>query len=217
MLPERFSTPRGQRQRGTTLVEVLVTSALLLAIMLMLYTFAASSERVYATESDITSAKASGRAVIDVMSAELRAAGYSPLGASFDAIVAGDALGLRLLADLDGDAIVGTETEPGENLSYRFEDPEADGVFELIRGRDYNGDGDFDDTDESAAVVATHLVPIDADQDGVAEPFLVYDAEPPDTRLVTITFGARTAHTNRVTGEYEITRFQTAVLLRNRR
>ena len=150
------------------------------------------------------------------MASEIRSAGYNPLGVSFSPLPSGSATSVRLLADLDGDGVVGTASEPNENITYEFVGPDPDGLYQLRRGTDLNGDGDFLDTGESVDVVATRVVPVDVDLDSTAEPFIVYDSGSAATaRRVTLTYGVRSARKDVPVQEFDVATFQSAVSLRN--
>jgi type II secretory pathway component PulJ len=198
------------------LIETLIAMLLALLVLLAVYAFVDSGKREYVAVTDLATAQSAGRAAMDILTAEAMVAGFSPLGAAFQAVPQGDASRVRFLADLDGDGVVGTESETDEDLSYEFVDPDGDGRYELRRGADLNGDGDFTDPGESVDGIASGLLRVDADGDGVAEPFLAYDKPPPLSRRLRVVFGVRTDHRDIVKKQYPVVRFQSEVLLRNR-
>jgi hypothetical protein len=215
-MPRADPSSRGRAERGVTLVEVLV--ALLLTVIVVLGALAMldASTRDHLRILELASTESRGRVAMEILAADVAVAGYDPLGALFDAIPAGDESSLRLLADLDGDGDVGTAGEPDENVTWGFLDGDGDGRYVLRRGVDLDGDGDFDDESESVEEVATGLVPIDADGDGLLDPFFAYDAPPPATSIVTITFGTRASSDFAVREPNRVRRFVTRVTLRNR-
>jgi len=146
----------------------------------------------------------------------VRAAGYSPLGVSFDAVTAGTTTRLRMLADMDGDGTVGTATETGETVSWEFVGPDGDGKYELWRGVDIDGDWDFTDTDDSFELVAYEVVPIDTDGDGTDESFLSYDAAAPDTTRIRVVFGVQSQHRDALKRTFDVANYDTEIALRNR-
>ena len=176
------------------MVEVLVSMALTLVIALAVFQFVDSSRRMYVKQSDKADSQSVGRAALDLLSAELRGAGYDPLGMDFDALPEGTATSLRVLADLDGDGDVTSAGEANENLTWVFTGPNADGLYTLSRGVDLNVDRDFTDTDESVDEVSPSIVQIDFDGDSTNEPFLSYNFPPPNTTQVRVTFGIRADH-----------------------
>jgi hypothetical protein len=120
------------------------------------------------------------------------------------------------MADRDADGVVGTSGEANENLTYQFADPDNDSIFELQRGVDLDGDGDFVDPGESVDTIATDIVPVDIDGDSTAEPFLAYDHPPPATRRIRIVYGVRTERREMIKGTQPVVSFVSDILLRNR-
>lgn len=206
---------RGTDETGLGLVEALVWASLALVLLLAVYQLLIASRRAYVGEVDRASARAAGRAALDLLSYELRVAGLSPLGLAFDAIPSGDAKRVRRLADLDGDALV-SASEPDEDLTYVFSDPDLDGVYDLLRGVDSNGDGDFADPGESAETVARDIVPLPGALPGLNQPFLAYDLPPPLARRVSIRFGVRAARPDLFRTERVVLVFAADAALRNR-
>lgn len=215
-------------EHGLTIIELLIAATLGLIVAIGVFDFFDASNRSYTRESDVAAAQNSGRVALDVMAAELRAAGFSPFAAGFHAIAAGNANRVRRIADLDADGVVGTTAaEIDENVSYVFAGPDAKGLYELRRGVDLNGDWVFTGAGESVSVVATNVVPVDYDQSGAADPFLTYapigpptvpgyNPTMPATNRVTVTFGVRSEHKERVSRRYSVSTFRTDVALRNR-
>jgi hypothetical protein len=200
---------------GITVVEVLIAMALLLVVTLAVYGFIDWCRRTYVKQADQAQGQCVGRVALETFAAELRTAGYDPLGVAFDGIPQGSATGLCLLADLDGDGVVGTESENCENITYVFVGPDQEGLHSLYRGVDLNGDGDFEDAGESVHIVASKVVQVDYDGDSTVEPFLAYDVEPPGTTLVRVTFGIRNRHRDTLLKTYPVVKFQSHVALRN--
>jgi len=108
------------RQRGYSLVEVLVATLVFSAAMAGVLTLVSETQRSYARENSIVDAVWQGRAAIDLMVRELRMAGYPPkntyvtsagltagnsnlVAATFITAAAADVV---FEADLDGDGIV---------------------------------------------------------------------------------------------------------------
>jgi len=207
-------TPGGES--GMSVVEVLVATTLALLVALIAYAFIDYTRRSYVAENELTTARSTGRAILDIVTGDLRMAGYSPLGVVYAAIPSGTPTRLRMLADLNGNALVGTAGENDENLTYVFADADGDGVFTLSRGLDLNGDGDFSDPGESVHVVSDRIVQVDRNRDGTLEPFLAYDQAPPTTTEVQLTFGVRTARRDSMRKAFPVVPFDSAVVLRNR-
>lgn len=214
--PGATASNRDPRETGITLIEVLIALTIALTIALAAYEFLESTRHTYVTKNDLANAQSSGRAALDLLSTELRGAGYSPLGVDFDAISLISATQVRLWADHDGDGDVGTAGELNEKLEYVFSDPNGDGVFELRRGVDLNEDGDFEDSGESVDVILEQVLPVDIDGDGTLEPFIAFDEAAPHTRHVTVSFGVRTVRLDRLKKQRPVVSFTTDVILRNK-
>ena len=58
---------------------------------------------------------------------------------AFTPLPSGSATAVRLLADHDGDGVVGTAGELNENITYEFVGPDSEGLYQLRRGVDLNG------------------------------------------------------------------------------
>jgi hypothetical protein len=199
------------------MLEMLVAMAIALTVLLVVYQFVDWSRRTFVRQSDQANAQAAGRAAMELMASEIRTAGYNPMGVRFLALPSGSAAAIRVVADHDGDGVVGTAGELNENVTYQFVGPDSEGLYRLRRGVDLNGDGDFLDTDESVDVVATHVVPVDIDLDSIDEPFIVYNSgSAPSATRVTLTYGVRSVRKDVPVAEYDVATFQSAVSLRNR-
>jgi hypothetical protein len=214
------------REAGFSVIEVLVASSLALIVLIAAYDFIDSTNRSYSKETGLASAQNTGRVGLDIFATELRAAGYSPLGYPFYGIANGDASRVRLMADLDGDGLVGTAGETDENVSYLFQGPDAAGLYTLLRGIDLNADWLFSGSGESLATVATNVVRVDANGDSTLDPFLVYDLAPPvgnppynpaapATSRVTVSFGVRSTSRDPLARQYPVVTFHSDVSLRN--
>jgi hypothetical protein len=206
-------TPRNET--GVTLVEFLVSSFLFLIVALSGYSALDYGKRTYSVQQSLAKAQQDGRAAFELMADEIRMAGYNPLGVPMTPLPTATATSIRILADLDNDGIVGTSTEPNENITYRWVDPDGDGVGSIERGADYNGDGDFNDPGEFVEVIAENITKADTNNDGVLKEIFRYDAAPPNMHKVTITFSARTGKKDLISALREIVTFQSDVHLRN--
>jgi type IV pilus assembly protein PilW len=200
---------------GVTLPEFLVSSLIFLIIAIAAYGALDYGKRTYASCKELTRMQKDGRAALELMTSEIRMAGYNPRGVPLTPLPTATATTLRLLADLNGDGIVGTSTQPNENITYRFLDLDGDGIGQIERGADFNGDGDFNDPGEYVETIADYIQRADMNGDGVLEDFFRYDTATPNTRKVTIAFVARSMFRNTVTHQYETLKLQSTSQLRN--
>jgi type IV pilus assembly protein PilW len=117
-----FSLKRGEQ--GFTLVEVLIAMAiggLLLGAVISTFMMQSKS---YDVQEQMTEVVQTTRAAMDMISREVRMAGYDPTGAGFDGIPYHVAQ-LQLLADLRGanstDPPDGDTNDPNENIIYAYD------------------------------------------------------------------------------------------------
>lgn len=101
---------------GFTIVELLISMAIGLIIITALTSTFVTQRQSYDVQQQITAAVQMARAAMDMMSREIRLAGYDPTGAGFNGIPY-DTSQLQVLADLDGD---GATTSSNENIAYAF-------------------------------------------------------------------------------------------------
>ncbi len=199
--------------RGFTLVETMVAAAIGLVVAGACYQMLVAARRTFTRQSDVAEMQSAGRATLDFLAADLRSAGYHPFGPAIVAIPNGTATRVRRLSDLTGN---GTTTDSDDDVTYLFQDPDGDGRYDVLRGLDRNGDGDFADAGESAETILRNVVPIDLNGDAIPEPFLAYDRAPPDALQITIAFGVRTRRSSELGGRAVIVPFRGTAVVRNR-
>jgi len=112
-----MGTGRRSQSEGFTLIELLI--ALLISSLLVtgLYSVFYSQNRVYAIEAQVTQLGQNVRSAIDIMSREIRLAGYRAPGSTFNGIATATSTGIRVLADLDQN---GNTLGANEDLTYTY-------------------------------------------------------------------------------------------------
>jgi len=118
-----------------TLVEMMVSLSIFGVIMAVVFGFMTSTSRSYERTREKINYQQSVRAVISLLTREIRSTGCDPGSAGFDAFFTADDAILRCRADLNGDKDV-SDLNPDEDVTYTF--VAADG--ELKRN---NGSGDL--------------------------------------------------------------------------
>lgn len=109
---------RHRRSRGFTLAEVLVTSVLLLLISSTIFTVYRYQMFAFKAQEAQLDTQESARGLIDLMSREIRLAGYDPrCTKAFAGVVAASAQGLQIQFDGDEDGAIGA----GENIVYAWD------------------------------------------------------------------------------------------------
>ncbi|MCC6650042.1 MAG: prepilin-type N-terminal cleavage/methylation domain-containing protein [Candidatus Eisenbacteria bacterium] len=119
------TTPRtrGRREAGMTLVELLVTAAILGTVMLVASTIMMGSSRMESRTSERATVQGGARQALSLISTELRQAGADPSSppVGIVGIVSADSLRIRVRADLNGNGTIQT-AEPSEDVTYAYND-----------------------------------------------------------------------------------------------
>lgn len=104
-------------ERGFTLIELLISMALALIVITSLSSAFISQRKTYAVQEQITAMTQDARAALDMISREVRMAGYDPTGASIVGIPY-SATQLEVRADLNGD---GDTSDTHEDITYTYD------------------------------------------------------------------------------------------------
>jgi type IV pilus assembly protein PilW len=112
-------------EKGFTLIELLLAMALSAIVLAALVGTFVVQRRTYVLQEQITEMVQTARAAVDMMSREIRMAGYNPKGGSFQGIPY-HATQLRIRADLRGDGTNdppdGDTNDPNEDITYKYYD-----------------------------------------------------------------------------------------------
>jgi Tfp pilus assembly protein PilW len=109
-MSSRPSAPRAA-ERGVTLVEVLVGTALGLAVVASLASAVASGGRLLVSGSARAEAEDTLQLALEALAFDVRRAGWDPAAAGIEPLVHADADGFGVGADLDGDGTVDATSE----------------------------------------------------------------------------------------------------------
>lgn len=104
-------------RRGMTLVELIVALAIFAVVTTVIIGFMTGSRATYVDTSDRASYQQSVRAVLSMMTRELRSTGCDPNEVGLDGLVDADDDGLRCRMDLDGDGTT-LGNNPDEDIRY---------------------------------------------------------------------------------------------------
>ena len=109
--------------RGMTLVELLITTAILGIVLLVVTGIMLSSSRLETRTVRRATVQAASRQALALMTTELRQAGADPGNppAGVVGIVSADSNQVRVRADLNGDGAIQT-AEPSEDVTYSYND-----------------------------------------------------------------------------------------------
>ena len=98
--------PKLQEDGGFTLIELMVSIAIGLVVLASVATTFTSQTRAYSAQEQINQMEQNLRGALDIMSREIKMAGYKPNGGTVTGVVSYSSTGLTIQADLDGDGAV---------------------------------------------------------------------------------------------------------------
>jgi len=104
-------------ERGFTLIELLIAMAIALVVITSISSAFISQRKTYAVQEQITAMTQDARAALDMISREVRMAGYDPTGAGIVGIPY-SATQLEVRADLNGD---GDTSDTHEDITYTYD------------------------------------------------------------------------------------------------
>jgi len=116
--------PRPGRE-GMTLIEMMVALAIFAVVTTVVIGFLTGSRRTYESTSDRAHYQQSARAVLSLVTRELRSAGCDPTEVGIEKLVVADATTLRCRMDLDGDGST-LGTNPDEDIRYVYDATSAE-------------------------------------------------------------------------------------------
>lgn len=184
------------KESGFTLVELLIAMAIGLIILAALSSTFLMQRKIYDVQEQIVEMVQTARATMDMMTREIRMAGYDPAGATFDGIPY-NAGQLQIRADLDGDGNITGQ----ENIIYIYD------ATDLQIDRNIgSGDQPFAENIQSFTFVYLKA-------DGVTE--VTTSAENGDIRQIKITITARTSKADADYGGYRTHTLTSLITPRN--
>ena len=108
--------PSPGSDRGFTLVELMIAMAVGLVLLGAMYGVFTMHNKIFGTQEQIAEMQQNARTAMDMMTREIRMAGYNPTGAPFDGITY-SASQLQVKADLDGNETIAGQ----ENIIYKHD------------------------------------------------------------------------------------------------
>ena len=105
------------KKNGFTLVELLIAMTIGLIILTALSSTFLMQRKIYDVQEQIVEMVQTARAAMDMMTREIRMAGYDPTGTGFAGIPYSSSQ-LQIVADLDGN---GNTTDSNENITYTYD------------------------------------------------------------------------------------------------
>ena len=117
--------PAVNRENGFSLIELLFAMAIFLIILAAATSAFISQRKSYKAQEQVAEMTQGARAAMDMLSNEIRQAGYNPANISNFVGIQYSASQLQLLADLKGDADPsppdGDTSDPNENIIYTYD------------------------------------------------------------------------------------------------
>ena len=119
---------------GFSLIELMVSIAIVGIVLIALATTFERSGKLYTTQNVSAALQEEVRAAVEIMAREIRMAGYDPLKSGEFDIATADTTHLKFTLDLDEDGVVSTAGFPScEQLSFRYS-ASQNGWLQMICG-----------------------------------------------------------------------------------
>jgi type IV pilus assembly protein PilW len=121
---------KANNQSGLTLIELLISMAIagmLLAAMVLAFT---AQSKTYNTQQEVSTLQEDMKAALQLMSRDIRMAGYNPTGSPGFSIVAATSTTFNAAQDFNGDGVPGG---PEENILYSFVTPAPGSTATIMR------------------------------------------------------------------------------------
>ncbi len=173
------------KEHGFSLIELLIAMTLGLIVLGAISSVFLGQRQTYDAQEQIADMVQTARAAMDMMSREIRIAGYNPANAGFNGITY-DSSQLQIQADINGDG--NTSSDPNENITYTY-DAEN---FRIDRNTGSGGQPFAEN------IEAFNFVYLEADGTTEVNTF----ADTGNIRQIRITITARTSKIDRALGDY---------------
>ncbi|HXG51456.1 MAG TPA: prepilin-type N-terminal cleavage/methylation domain-containing protein [candidate division Zixibacteria bacterium] len=115
-----MATRRLKDTRAFTLTELLVTMAIGMVTLAAVTTTFMTQARFYNAQEQVNQMEQNARGALDVITRELKMAGYNPAGGSFYGVTY-SASQLMIQADLDSSGSISTDSTKNEQIVYAFD------------------------------------------------------------------------------------------------
>ena len=183
-----------KRQSGFTLIELLAGILITGVLLAALYYVFTSQQQAFSAQEQVAEMNQNVRAALDLMTREIRLAGYKNSTGTFNGIQTASANSIEVLADLNQD---GSTSGPNEDITYTYNP----GTLQIWRN-----DVTLPVADNITNLSFSYTL---ADGSVTATP-----SNPANIRKVTITITARTTYPDR-SGVYRTVTLNTDVTPRN--
>ena len=109
-----------RHKNGFTLVELLVSMSIGMVILAAVTTTFMSQTRIYNAQEQINEMQQNARGALDIITREVKMAGYNPNEASFNGVTYSTTQ-LMVQADLDLDGAISTSSTANEQITYAYD------------------------------------------------------------------------------------------------
>lgn len=107
---------------GFTLIELLVSMSIGMVILAAVTTTFMSQTRIYNAQEQVNEMQQNARGALDLITREVKMAGYNPNGASFNGVTYSTTQ-LMVQADLDSSGLISTTSTANEQITYAYDSP----------------------------------------------------------------------------------------------
>ena len=119
------ANPKSSIAGGFTLIELMVSIAIGLIVLASVATTFTSQTRAYSAQEQVNQMEQNLRGALDIMSREIKMAGYKPNGGTVTGVVSFSSTALTIQADIDGNGAVlssGTGSDTAyEQIAYVYD------------------------------------------------------------------------------------------------
>lgn len=106
---------------GFTLIELMVSIAIGMFVLASVATTFTTQTRTYSAQEQINQMEQNLRGALDIMSRDIKMAGYKPNGGSVTGVVSYTSTSLTVQADLNADAAISTSGSDNEQIAYAYD------------------------------------------------------------------------------------------------
>jgi type IV pilus assembly protein PilW len=181
--------------KGYTIIELLAAILISGVVMAGLYAVFFSQQTAFSAQEQVAEMTQNIRAALDLMTREVRLAGYKTSTSTFNGIATATSTSIQVLADLNQD---GDTSDTDEDITYSYNA----GTLQICR----NGTS-LPIADNITALSFTYTL---ADGSVTSSP-----ANPADIRKISVSITARTTNPDRATGAYRMITLTSDITPRN--
>ena len=106
---------------GYTLIELMVAITIGMIVMASVATTFTTQTRTYSAQEQINQMEQNARGALDIMSREIKMAGYRPNGGTVTGVVSYTSSSLTIQADLNADGAISTSGNDNEQIAYAYD------------------------------------------------------------------------------------------------